>query len=96
MKRMAGPIAIAAAGVIVAAAQPDVARNPLAADPSAAVSGGRVYEDGCVSCHGVAGQGDRGPALNTGRFVRGGSDADLFRTIREGVPGTPVRCGEEG
>jgi alcohol dehydrogenase (cytochrome c) len=58
--------------------------------PASAPDGKRVYDQACVSCHGPAGQGDRGPALNRGTFVRGNDDADLFRTIRAGVPGTEM------
>ena len=32
----------------------------------------------------------RGPALNTGTFQHGGQDADLFHTIRVGVPGSEM------
>jgi PQQ-dependent dehydrogenase (methanol/ethanol family) len=66
-----------------------VAGAPLGAAPQ--VDAGRtVYDQTCVSCHGPAGQGDRGPALNTGTFARGGTDTDLARTIRDGVPGTQM------
>ena len=55
------------------------------------VSAGRaLYEQTCQSCHGPAGQGDRGPALNTNRFVHGAADADLFRAIRDGFAGTQM------
>jgi PQQ-dependent dehydrogenase (methanol/ethanol family) len=58
--------------------------------PPSVPDGKRVYDQACVSCHGPAGQGDRGPALNRGTFVRGNEDGDLFRTIRAGVPGTEM------
>ena len=68
----------------------DSTRNPLADHPTAAADGQRVYNQTCQSCHGPAGQGDRGPALTTTRFVHGNDDADLFHTIRAGVPGTQM------
>src|SRR5262245_53654339 len=71
-------------------AQADTVRNPLANNPSAAVAGRRLYDQACQSCHGPAGQGDRGPALNGGVFTHGGADADLFHTIRAGVPGSQM------
>jgi len=58
--------------------------------PASAPDGKRLYDQACVSCHGPAGQGDRGPALNRGTFVRGNDDGDLFRTIRAGVAGTEM------
>src|SRR5262245_52319025 len=72
------------------AQQADVVRNPLANRAEAETSGRRLYDQTCQSCHGPAGQGDRGPALNTGRFSRGDGDGDLFHTIRAGVPGTQM------
>jgi alcohol dehydrogenase (cytochrome c) len=85
-------LAIAAAlGGGVCVAQPaDTTRNPLANDAAAATAGRALYDQTCQSCHGPAGQGDRGPALNTTRFARGGADGDLFHTIRAGVPGTQM------
>jgi alcohol dehydrogenase (cytochrome c) len=49
-----------------------------------------LYDQTCQSCHGPAGQGDRGPALNQTNFARGSSDGDLFRAIRAGAPGTQM------
>src|SRR5207344_1390546 len=47
----------------------------------------------CQGCHGPAGQGDRdrgAPALRSASLARGNDDADLFRNIRSGVPGTQM------
>src|SRR6185295_17226738 len=42
-------------------------------------------------CHGVGGRGGmRGPDLTTGSWNHGGADADLVRTITDGVPGTAM------
>ena len=66
----------------------------LAAAASAAESGWelarRSYEGRCAHCHGVAGEGGRGSVLRTGRFRHGESDRDLFRIIRNGIPGTEM------
>ncbi len=86
-------LAPAALSVGVLLAQPppsDSTSNPLAANPAAAASGRTVYNQACQSCHGTAGQGDRGPALTTTRFVHGNDDADVFHAIRAGVPGTQM------
>ena len=72
------------------ARQADTARNPLANQPAAAAAGHRLYDQTCQSCHGPAGQGDRGPALDSGSFAHGSDDANLFRTIRAGVPGSQM------
>ena len=85
------PFAVVAISVSALVAQqntPDgMRRNP---DASAIAAGQRVYDQACQACHGPAGQGDRGPALNTPIFAHGSEDADLFRTIRTGVPGTAM------
>jgi PQQ-dependent dehydrogenase (methanol/ethanol family) len=76
---------------VLVAQQSDVVVNPLAGNPEAIQAGARTFDQVCSTCHGPAGVGDvRGPALNTGKFDHGGQDADIFRTIRNGVPGTEM------
>ena len=84
---------IAAAAIsasVLRAQQSDTTRNPLTGNAAAAPAGRRLYDQTCQSCHGPAGQGDRGPALDTGRFAHGGRDGDLFHVIRSGVSGTQM------
>ena len=91
MKLLVLTSATLSVGVLLA--QPpasDVTRNPLATNPTAVADGQRVYDQTCQSCHGSAGQGDRAPALTTTRLVYGNDDADVFHTIRAGVPGTQM------
>ena len=55
--------------------------------------GRRLYEGQCASCHGLnatGGEEAAGPDLTTGRFRHAGSDAGLFRVIRDGVDGTAM------
>src|SRR3954451_24737385 len=79
-----------AAGVLFAQQnQSDTVRNPVANDPAAVAAGQRVYSQACQACHGSAGRGDRGPAL-TGALSHGNEDADVFHTIRAGIPGTQM------
>jgi alcohol dehydrogenase (cytochrome c) len=86
--RFGGWLALTAIAIVtaVAAQQPD--RNPFNSDAAAIAAGRLLFEQTCQSCHGAGGQGERGPALNSGVFSRGNADADLFRTIREGAAGT--------
>ena len=84
-----------AAGVLFAQQPPasDTVVNPLAANPAAASEGQRIYDGTCQTCHGAAGVGDPGrggPPLNTSGLKHGDGDADLFRTIRQGVQGTQM------
>jgi cytochrome c oxidase cbb3-type subunit III len=66
-------------------------KNPLANDANAAKLGEFEFRANCAFCHGLGGRGGgRGPDLTRARKKHGNSDADLFRTINEGVPGTAM------
>jgi PQQ-dependent dehydrogenase (methanol/ethanol family) len=80
---------------VYAQAQPapaaDVIANPFAHDAAAPAAGKAVFESTCAACHGAGAAGsERAPALNAGTFRHGGSDTDIFQTIRSGVPGTAM------
>ena len=65
--------------------------NPLAGDAAAIAGGRELYAQICQACHGAGAQGtDRGPALAASALLHGNADADLFRTVRNGVPGTQM------
>jgi putative heme-binding domain-containing protein len=66
---------------------PDV--NPYASAADIAI-GRSIYNGRCGHCHGLGGEGGRGAVLSAGRFRYGGSDRDLFITIRSGVPDTEM------
>jgi putative heme-binding domain-containing protein len=63
-----------------------------AASPSArdVADGREIFRLRCAECHGGAGEGGRGPNLAAGAFYHGGTDADLFQTIQNGIPGTEM------
>jgi putative heme-binding domain-containing protein len=63
---------------------------PTAASPDAAQAGSGLFRQHCGSCHGRRGQGGRAPDLTRTSFVTGNADADLFRTISNGIPGTDM------
>jgi cytochrome c oxidase cbb3-type subunit III len=66
-------------------------KNPLAKDPDAAKLGEFEFRANCAFCHGLGARGGgRGPDLTRAQKKHGNSDADLFRTINEGVPGTAM------
>jgi putative heme-binding domain-containing protein len=79
---------IAVAALVPAHAQD---RNPLGRDPDAAKLGEFEFRANCAFCHGLGARGGgRGPDLTRAQKKHGNSDADLFRTINEGVPGTAM------
>jgi len=74
-------------------------RNPLANDPDAVKAGESEFRINCSFCHGMRARGGgRGPDLTRTQKKHGNSDADLFRTIHDGVPGTdmPAQMGSIG
>jgi PQQ-dependent dehydrogenase (methanol/ethanol family) len=90
MAVLLAPIALAAS-VLAASQGPPPPVNPLATDTAAVSDGRGLYNQICQSCHGPSGQGsDRGPSLSTGTFTHGNTDSDLFRSIRNGIPGTQM------
>lgn len=72
----------------VAAQGPE--NNPFASDSDVA-AGRLLFLGRCGACHGQAGEGGRGPVLNTGRLRRRGSDRELFQIIRNGIPNSEMR-----
>jgi cytochrome c oxidase cbb3-type subunit III len=67
----------------------DEVRNPrtTTADVEA---GARTFRSHCSACHGMNGEGGRGPNLANGVFFHGRSDADLLASISGGIPGTEM------
>ena len=69
----------------------DTIANPFAQDPAAPGAGKQIFDSTCAACHGAAAAGgERGPNLASGNFQHGGSDNEIFQTIRSGVPGTAM------
>jgi putative heme-binding domain-containing protein len=53
-------------------------------------AGAKIFRSHCGSCHGVRGTGGLGPDLTSGAYFHGSTDADLYRNIAEGIPGTAM------
>ncbi len=64
-------------------------RNPhtTAADVAA---GARIFRLHCAECHGLHGEGGRGPNLTTGVYFHGSTDEDLLNNITDGIKGTAM------
>jgi cytochrome c oxidase cbb3-type subunit III len=53
-------------------------------------AGERLFRLHCAECHGLDGQGGRGPDLTRGVYRYGSSDQALYQTISQGVTGTQM------
>jgi putative heme-binding domain-containing protein len=53
-------------------------------------AGAKTFRSHCAECHGLKGEGGRGPSLANGVFYHGSSDAELLRNISEGIPGSEM------
>lgn len=62
----------------------------LQQDRDVFTQGKKLFDSRCVTCHGAQGEGVVGPNLTDEYWIYGGSLKDIFRTIRHGVPGTPM------
>jgi len=65
-------------------------KHPAMGDPKAIAAGQKLYATSCVGCHGVTGQGGRGPNLRQRGVWHPLDDDALFTTIKRGVPGADM------
>jgi putative heme-binding domain-containing protein len=70
-------------------AQQDQITNPRRS-PADVVQGEKTFRSHCSPCHGLKGEGGRGPNLAAGTFYHGSTDADLLRNISNGIDGTEM------
>jgi len=75
--------------IATAAAQDSGIKNPHTT-PADVDAGSKIFRSHCAECHGLRGEGGRGPNLTTGVFYHGSADADLLKNISDGIPGTAM------
>src|SRR5262249_32020894 len=82
---------VALSGLAIAQTrQADIPDDPFARDRAAPPAGKNIFDAACTACHGEGATGGRGPNLTTGQFQHGGSDFEIFQTIKSGVRGTQM------
>ncbi len=68
--------------------------NPYTGNPEAIKEGAILYKNNCEKCHGPEGKGGVCPNLTDGKWIYGGSDSDIFKSISSGRPeGMPAWKG---
>ncbi|HWG69729.1 MAG TPA: c-type cytochrome [Steroidobacteraceae bacterium] len=82
-------------GARVCARENPTAANPVTGEAQAIKEGAALFRANCSPCHGPnAAGGGRGPNLSANHWTHGSSDADIFRTITRGVPGTDMPAND--
>jgi putative heme-binding domain-containing protein len=69
--------------------RPIAEKNPFTSAADIA-EGRRVFQGRCAICHGPSGEGGVGVNLTTGQYRMGSSDAQIYRTIQNGIPGSEM------
>jgi mono/diheme cytochrome c family protein len=69
------------------AARDDARANQAA---SLAAEGEDLWQFNCSSCHGLSGEGDVGPALNSQQFLQTATNDQIATLIAVGVPGSQM------
>jgi cytochrome c oxidase cbb3-type subunit 3 len=55
-------------------------------NPSMVAGGQQLFAQKCSPCHGMRGEGSIGPNLTDDYWLHGGQLADIYTTVRDGVP----------
>lgn len=53
-------------------------------------AGKALFQKNCAACHGNDGTGGHAPSLAVDNYQVGTTDFSLYKTIRDGIPGTPM------
>jgi cytochrome c oxidase cbb3-type subunit 3 len=78
-------------GLFVVAIAASLSAQTPPATASADVSAGRrIFEGQCAPCHGIHGEGGRGPTLHIPRLRHAPDDAALAELLGNGIPGTAM------
>ncbi len=81
-------LAVAAFGIPAQIVKP---KNPLRDRPEVVAAGRTLYNKTCTMCHGRDGtEGDRAPSLNANRRYFRLSEAAIFDSVKNGIPGTAM------
>jgi putative heme-binding domain-containing protein len=65
--------------------------NPFTGNEEAIAQGKLFFQAFCWGCHGVAGHGGKAPDLLQPQWLYGWSEAGVFQTVYNGLPGTGMQ-----
>lgn len=66
-------------------------KNPLQMTRESIEKGEALYKKHCAACHGDNGKGKVAPDLTAKTMIHGDSDGEIFKTLSDGVKGTPMK-----
>jgi cytochrome c oxidase cbb3-type subunit III len=76
---------------LICSAQAVLPKNPLGHGPEIVAAGRAIFNRNCTACHGTDGaEGERAPALVGDRRFFRLTEAAIFDTIKNGIPGTAM------
>jgi cytochrome c oxidase cbb3-type subunit III len=83
--------------LLLAMPLPAQEKNPFAGDAKVAKLGEYQFRLNCAFCHGLGARGGgRGPDLTRAQKHHGNSDAEIFHSIHDGIPGTAMPAATNG
>jgi mono/diheme cytochrome c family protein len=76
----------------------ELQKNPIPTSADSIKAGRAIYAKNCAGCHGLQGKGDGASApkgstpanLAAGKWKHGGTDAEIFKSIEEGIGPKPM------
>ena len=76
----------------------ELQKNPIPTSADSIKAGRAIYAKNCAGCHGLQGKGDGAAApkgstpanLVSGKLKHGGTDAEIFKSIKEGIGPKPM------
>jgi putative heme-binding domain-containing protein len=88
--RLAAGASLAAGALVAADVHKPKTPHPAIGDPEAIEAGRKLFSAGCAGCHGLTGEGGRGPKLRDSGMWHSLDDEALFKTIKFGIPNTEM------